>query len=158
MRKPVVLVVSMFSAAASAFGAAGAKDCPATAEGPDAEEIRSLEERGARANVEGWSIEEARAFFAPEWASVQPNGEVSDVDAVLSAFKDDRSVPWAGRFDLSDLDIRVYCDTAVVIGRGEAWAPGAPAEVPPAVKFRFLNVWRKEGGRWLYAANQFVRY
>ncbi len=157
MRKPVVLVVSLF-AAASAGEAAVAKDCPATAEGPDAEEIRRLEERGARANVEGWSIEEARAFFAPEWASVQPNGETSDLDAVLAGFKDGKSVPWAARFELPELDIRVYCDAAVVIGRGQAWAPGAPAGAAPAVKFRFLNVWRKEGGRWLYAANQFVRY
>lgn len=135
-------------------------DCPTiTSSGPDADEIRRLEERGARANVEGWSIEEARAFFAPEWLSVQPNGTDVSLESVFSTFPNGRSVPWAGRFDLTDLDVRVYCNTAIVIGRAEAYPPGATAaDTEPAVRFRYLNVWRKVDGQWLYAAQQYTRY
>lgn len=156
----VCLLATTACATASGGGTATTQSCPVMiTSGPEAAEIGRLEERGARANVEGWSIEEARAFFAPEWVSVQPTGAVSDLDAVLSSFPNGQSVPWAGRFDLTNLDIRVYCDMAVVIGQAEAWRPGATAEgSAPAVRFRFLNVWRKVDGRWLYAANQFTRY
>lgn len=138
--------------------AAGETACPGfTAIGVDAEEIRRLELRGAATNVEGWSIEEARDFFAPEWMSVQPDGSVMGLDAVFARFQDGRSQPWAGRFDLTELDIRVYCDTAIVVGLAEARAPGS-SETSPALRFRYLNVWRKHEGRWLYAGQQYTRF
>lgn len=125
--------------------------------GPDAEQVRQLEERGARSNVEGWSIDEAKAFFAPSWVSVGPDGSVSGVEPVFEGFVNGRSKPWASRFDLVELDIRVYCDAAVVIGLAEAEGIGAK---PGAriVRFRFLNVWRKVDGRWLYSEQQFTRF
>lgn len=130
-----------------------------TTSGPDADELARLEERGARANVEGWSVEEARAFFAPEWTSVQPNGTNTNLDAVLNTFQNGRSIPWAGRFDITNLDIRVYCDTAVVIGSADAYRIGASGDgAQPAVHFRWLNVWRKVNGHWVYAANEYTRY
>jgi len=133
-----------------------AAECAQVLTGPEVEEIRRLEERGAAANVEGWTIQEARAFFAPEWASLQPDGSLVTVEAVFAGFRDGRSQPWAGSFTLTGLDIRVHCDTAIVFGQAEARAIGAPA-TSPATRFHFLNVWRKEEGRWLYAANQYVR-
>jgi hypothetical protein len=117
-----------------------------------------MEIRGAASNVEGWGIDEAWAFFAPEWVSVQPDGSMIGLDAVFEQFSDGRSRPWAGRFDLPELDIRVYCDSAVVVGLGRAWAPGAAPDAPPAVRFRFVNVWRKSDGRWVYVANQYTRF
>jgi hypothetical protein len=127
--------------------------------GPDVEEIRRLEQRGAQSNVDGWDIEEARRFFAPEWTSVGPDGSDGDLSSVLNAFDNGRSRPWAGRFEILDLDIRVYCDTAVVVGRAAAYRIGASGqEDAPAAHFRWLNVWRKEQGRWVYVANQFARY
>jgi hypothetical protein len=127
--------------------------------GPDADEIRRLEMRGAQSNVEGWTIEEARSFFASEWVSVAPDGSLSGLDAVLSGFQDGRSQPWAGRFDIMELDVRVYCDMAIVVGAGEAYRIGASGpNDQPAVRFRWLNVWRKQDGRWVYVANQFTRY
>lgn len=125
----------------------------AAAGGADVEAVRSLEERGARSNVEGWSIEEARAFFAPTWVSVGPDGAVNGVETVFSAFVDGRSRPWATRFELLELDIRVYCDTAIVIGLAEAQG-ATPQQV---ARFRYLNVWRKVDGRWLYSEQQFAR-
>lgn len=125
--------------------------------GQDVEEVRSLERRGARSNVEGWSIDEAKAFFAPTWVSVGPDGSVSGVEPVFEGFVDGRSKPWASRFDLVEVDIRVYCDAAVVIGLAEAEGIGAKPGAR-VVRFRFLNVWRKVDGRWLYSEQQFTRF
>ncbi len=123
----------------------------------DIEELRRLEQRGARTNVEGWSLDEAKAFFAPTWVSVGPDGKVAGVDSVLASFVDGRSRPWASRFDLLELDIRVYGAAAVVIGLAEAEGIGAPAGAKP-IRFRYLNVWRKVHGRWLYSEQQFTRF
>ncbi len=128
---------------------------PAT-RGPAVEEIRRLEEQGGAVNVTGWTIEQARAFFAPEWVSVQQNGSVTTLGNVLAAFVDGRVQGWAAAFTLVELDIRVYCDSAVVIGLAEARPVGAPPSASPA-RMRFLNMWRKQDGRWLYAANQWTR-
>ncbi len=131
-------------------------DCPLVTTGADVEEIRRLEEVGAASNVEGWTLEEARAFFAPEWVAVGPDGSAAGVDKVFSQFKDGRNTPRAGAFDLVALDIRVYCDAAIVIGTAEASPIGAPADFK-ALRFHYLNFWRRSGGRWLYAAQQYSR-
>jgi hypothetical protein len=129
--------------------------CAPITAGPAVEEVRQVELRGGAVNVEGWGIEEARAFFAPEWVSVQPDGSVTTLETVLGAFVEGRSRGWASSFTLVELDIRVACDSAVVIGLAEARPLGAPQSSPP-VRMRFLNVWRKQDGRWLYAANQWT--
>lgn len=121
------------------------------------EELRRLELEGARTNVEGWTLEEAKTFFAPRWVSVGPDGKIGDADSVFASFVDGRSRPWAKRFDLVELDIRAYGDVAVVIGLAEAEAIGAPAGTKP-MRFRYLNVWRKVNGRWLYSEQQFTRF
>jgi hypothetical protein len=132
-----------------------ARMCAPITAGPDVEEVRQRELRGAAVNVEGWAIAEARGFFAPEWVSVQPDGSVTRLETVLGGFLEGRSRAWASSFTLTELDIRVACDSAVVIGLAEARPLGAPQSSPP-VRMRFINVWRKQDGRWLYAANQWT--
>lgn len=125
----------------------------AASTGADADAVRALEERGARANVEGWTIEEARAFFAPTWVAVGPDGAVRGVEEVFASFVDGRSQPWAASFELRELDVRVYCDMAVVIGLAEARG----SQPGQAARFRYLNVWRKIAGEWRYSEQQYVR-
>lgn len=129
--------------------------CAPVTAGPDVEEVRQQELRGGAVNIEGWTIEEARAFFAPEWVSVQPDGSVTRLETVLGGFVEGRSRAWASSFTLVELDIRVACDSAIVIGLAEARPLGAPQSSPP-VRMRFMNVWRRQDGRWLYAANQWT--
>lgn len=150
----VALSLLAASCASVAADTAGAAQCDvATSTGVDADEVRRLEARGAQANVEGWSREEARAFFAPSWVSVGPDGAVRGVDQVFATFVDGRSRPWATSFELIELDVRVYCDMAVVIGVAEARG-SAPEQT---ARFRYLNIWRKVDGRWLYSEQQYVR-
>jgi ketosteroid isomerase-like protein len=143
------------SISATETAASAERACAVATTGADVDAVRRLEARGAAVNVEGWDIEEARGFFAPEWASVQPDGSVLRLDSVFAGFQDGRSRPWAQSFTHTELDVRVACDSAVVIGLAEVRPRGAPEGV--VVRTRFLNVWRKQDGRWLYAANQYVR-
>jgi ketosteroid isomerase-like protein len=143
--------------ASAVAGGAGACTYSESSDAAETEELRRLELRGARANVEGWSLDEAKAFFAPTWVSVGPDGKVAGADSVFASFVDGRSRPWASRFDLVELDIRVYGVVAVVIGLAEAEGIGAPAGTKPT-RFRYLNVWRKVNGRWLYSEQQFTRF
>lgn len=125
--------------------------------GFDVDAVKRLELRGAASNVDGWTIEEARSFFAPEWVSVQPDGTQVGLDKVLSSFENGRNHPWADRFDLTELDIRVYCDMAVVVGTAQVSAKGDKQPLR-TIHFRYLNIWRKSGAGWLYAANQYTRF
>lgn len=134
------------------------EECPVvTATGPDVEAVREMELRGARVNMDGWSIADAHRFFAPDYVSIQPDGTVRRLDSVLAVFVDGRSRGWARSFDVSELDIHVYhCTAAVVVGKAEVRASAAPPDSPPW-RIRYLNVWRKQDGRWLNSANQFTR-
>jgi len=137
---------------------APAKMCTKIAtSGPDVDDVKRLELRGAASNVDGWTIEEARAFFAPEWVSVQPDGSQVGLDKVFSSFENGHSSPWAARFDLTALDIRVYCDMAIVIGTAEASAKG-DKQPPRTIHFRYVNIWRKSAAGWLYTAQQYTRF
>jgi hypothetical protein len=147
----------LLAMAASPASAGGNETCSSVTSGPDVEEIRRLELRGAAINVEGWSQEEAEAFFAPEWLSVQPDGSDIKLNGVFSRFRDGRTPGWAESFLLPELDIRVYCGAAIVIGRGEIRPRGA-SDPSQTIRVRYLNVWRKENGRWVYAAQQYTRY
>ncbi len=150
----VVLAAGCASVSTSEAQSVAPEQCEVAAStGADADAVRALEERGARANVEGWTIEEARAFFSPTWVAVGPDGAVRGVGEVFASFVDGRSQPWAVSFELVELDVRVYCDMAVVIGLAEARG----SQPGQAARFRYLNVWRKIGGRWRYSEQQYVR-
>lgn len=144
----------------AAFGRAASPppSCPASATtGAEVEAVRKRELRGARVNIEGWEAEEARGFFAPEYLSIQPDGGVRRLDAVMAAFVDGRSRGWARSFEISALDIHVYhCVAAVVVGVAEVRAAAAPADARPW-RIRYLNVWRWQDGQWLNSSNQFAR-
>jgi hypothetical protein len=151
------VAASMFLVSCAAAGVEASPEhgaCSAVTSGADVEEIRRLEQYGARVNVEGWSAEDARGFFAPEWVSVQPDGSRIDVAAALSRFQNGRMPAWAERFVVSDLDIRVYCGSAIVVGNAEALPRGAPAGAAP-VRYRYMNVWRRGPSGWLYAMQLF---
>lgn len=157
-RRPWLVLAALTACAHAGTGTPPAPACELPRDAARIQdEIRALEQRGARANVEGWSEAEARGFFADDWVSVSPDGKVNGLDTVWSGFRDGQSQPWAGRFDLLELDIRPGCDVTVVIGLAEAARVGAPDGEKPT-RFRYLNVWRRTGQRWRYAASQFTRY
>jgi Protein of unknown function (DUF1579)/Domain of unknown function (DUF4440) len=129
--------------------------CDAPVSVSDTLTIRALETEGARSNVAGMTAERAREFFAPDWRSRQPDGSTLDLPAILAAYRNGRSVPWASRFDITKLSLHVYCNVAHVIGRADAHALGMPATAPP-IRFEWINVWRRDDQRWRYLYNEFT--
>jgi hypothetical protein len=112
-----------------------------------------MEARVARVALEPWTLAEVAQVFAPEFQSVQPNGEVHGIDQVLGEFVNGRTAPWAARYDIIELDVRVYgCDSASVVGLAEVQPRGTSAPM----RWRFTNTWRKENGAWLFARAQYV--
>jgi ketosteroid isomerase-like protein len=59
-------------------------------------------------------------------------------------------------FDVDDLAVRIYGDTAVVTGRSSPKGRTAKGE-PIRGQYRFLRVWVKRGGSWQVVAFQGTR-
>ncbi len=129
---------------------------PNCAEGAAAEaEIRELEAAGARSNVDGMSATDAAAMFADDYLSIGPDGSRSDRATVLRFYQPERSTPWASRFEIESLEVRVYCEAALVIGLASAESVGADAR---SARFRWLNLWHREAAGWKLVASQFARF
>jgi hypothetical protein len=144
-----------FLAAASA-PAAGAPACNAVSSGKAADEIRALEEAGGQSNVKGMSLEDGKRMFASSFMSFGPDGAVKTRNDILKTYVDGRMAPWASSFAIKELQVKVYCGTATVIGLSEVRVKNAPPNAPPA-HFRWLNVWARPEGFWQIVATQFTR-
>lgn len=120
-----------------------------------AAEVRALEAAGARGNVEGMRAADAAALFADDYLSIGPDGSLSDRATVLRFYQPERSTPWASRFDIESLEVRVHCELALAIGLASAQAAGADGR---SARFRWLNVWHRESQGWKLVASQFARF
>jgi hypothetical protein len=147
----------IFVCAGLMSGAANADCGEAVTSGPAVEEIRALETLGAAGNVSGQSLANGERMFAPDYVATGPDGSVTTREAMLQKYTGGRLAPWASRFDIQDLNIRIYCDTAVVAGLSEALWKGAPQSAKP-LHFRWLNVWTRTNGEWRLGASQSVKF
>jgi hypothetical protein len=125
--------------------------------GPAVEEIRALEEDGAASNVKGQTLAKGQRMFAPGYVSVSPDGSVASQEDILRNYVDGKSKPWTSRFDVKELNIKVYCDMAIVVGLAEAYRIGAQEGAKPT-HFRWLNIWTHLKGEWRLSATQFARF
>ena len=86
----------------------------------------------------------------PDYVIVQPGGLVEGKVETLASLASDRRHWQVARSD--EMDVRVYGDTAVVIGR---WTgKGQNGEQPFDYQARFLSVWVKDGPVWRNVAFQ----
>ena len=123
--------------------------------GAGVDEIRALEEAGGQSNVTGMSLADGERMFARSFVSFGPDGAVKTRDDILKTYVDGKFPAWASSFEIKELDVKVYCDTATVVGLSEVRAKAAPAEAKP-IRFRWLNVWAKPEGFWQIVASQFT--
>jgi ketosteroid isomerase-like protein len=125
-------------------------------------EIRELEAQLSRAVVAG-----DRGLFdrvlASDFTHTSHSGQFKTRAEWMAEDKVDsrRGKPQAGKttyeaFDVDDLAVRIYGETAVVTGRSTPKGRTAKGE-PIRGRYRFLRVWVKREGRWQVAAFQGTR-
>ena len=153
--KFTTLVFGLMAASGSPAGAAPVCHGYETS-GQSVEEIRALEEAGGQSNVKGMTLDEAKRMFAASFVSFGPDGALKSRDDILKTYVDGKMAPWASAFIIKELQIKVYCDTATVVGLSEVTAKSAPPDAAP-VHFRWLNVWAKPDGFWQIVATEFTR-
>jgi ketosteroid isomerase-like protein len=125
-------------------------------------EIRELEAQLSRAVVEG-----NRAFYervlADDFTHTSHSGQFKTRDQWMAEnkFENRPGKPQPGKtyyeaFDVDDLAVRIYGETAVVTGRSTPKGRTAKGE-PIRGRYRFLRVWVKRGGRWQVVAFEGTR-
>jgi len=157
MRRFILVLAAGF--AAVSVGSGKPDDAPATrAE----REVRELESQLNQAVVEG-----DRAFFertlAADFTHTSHSGKFKTRAEWMAEnkFANSKEEPKPGRtsyvtFDVDDLAVRTYGDTAVVTGRSTPKGRTAKGE-PIRGQYRFLRVWVKQHGRWQVVAFEGTR-
>jgi ketosteroid isomerase-like protein len=124
-------------------------------------EIRELEAQFARAVIEG-----DRAFYDRVLAEDFTHTSHSGVFKTRAEFMAENKFSEKGdskggrtrydTYDVDDLAIRIYGDTAVVTGRTSPKGRTALGQ-PIGGQYRYLRVWVKRGGRWQAVAFEGTR-
>lgn len=124
-------------------------DEPSTAE----REIRALEAAVSRAVVQA-----DREFFekhlADDFTHTSHSGRFVNRVQWLEGIKPGRSLYKS--YDVEDLVVRIYRDTAVATGRSAPTGTNSRGE-PITGKYRFTRVWVKREGKWQVVAFQGTR-
>jgi ketosteroid isomerase-like protein len=135
------------------------------ADGPvdnsDVREIQELEAQFGRAVIAG-----DRAYYdrvlAEDFTHTSHSGVFKTRAEFMAENKfDEKKDPKSGRtrydaYDVDDLAIRIYGDTAVVTGRTSPKGRTAQGQ-PITGQYRYLRVWVKRQGRWQAVAFQGTR-
>jgi ketosteroid isomerase-like protein len=114
-----------------------------------AQEVLSIEQAWTEAHRRGdvQTLEEIMAF---DYVKIQPDGSLSDKRTTLASYQPDRR---AWEFAHGDeYDVRVYGDTAVVIGRWTARGNNDGQRFDYAA--RFLSIYVRRDGHWQMVAEQ----
>ena len=119
----------------------------------DAEEqVKKLSDQVTAAELKG-DTGFMEKYFADDYTAIHNDGKLSTKAQEIENFK-------SGAFklesdDLRERKIRVYGDTAVVIGL--ASAKGTIGGKPFSSDFRFTRIWVKQQGNWKSVAYQATR-
>jgi ketosteroid isomerase-like protein len=115
----------------------------------DIEAVLSTERAWTDAHRHGDTTTIAR-LMAPDYAKIQPDGLVIGRKEALASYVPEERVWEVAQGD--EYDVRVYGETAVVIGR---WtAPGVNHGVRFDYRARFMSVYARRDGTWQMVAEQ----
>ena len=118
-----------------------------------AEEIRKLEAQFNEAIVKA-DLKAFDRLMADDFTHTNQSGKFRTKAQWLANHKPGRSAYDA--FEVDDLAVRVYGDTAVVTARSTPKGRTSSGE-PITGQFRFLRVWARRDGRWQAVAFQGTR-
>jgi ketosteroid isomerase-like protein len=114
-----------------------------------AQEVLAVEYAWTEAHLRG-DVETLEAIMALDYLKIQSDGSLSDKKTTLASYQPDRRAWDVARGD--EYDVRIYGDTAVVIGR---WtARGNNDGQPFDYAARFLSIYVRRDGRWQMVAEQ----
>ncbi|HET7693649.1 MAG TPA: nuclear transport factor 2 family protein [Gemmatimonadota bacterium] len=86
------------------------------------------------------------SYLAEDYMRVNASGEVSDKDEALAGFA---SASMAGRMSPSDIEVRIYGDTAIL-----SFVLTLGREGEPQRRNRLVKVFVRRDGRWIMVHNQ----
>jgi len=112
-------------------------------------EVLEAEARWTRAHLEG-DVEAMARLMHRDYAIISPDGRVVDRDEALESYRGG-----GRRWDLAESDqhtVKVYGDTAVVIGRWRA--RGVNEGLSFDYSARYVSVWVRESGTWRIVSDQ----
>ena len=109
----------------------------------DLEAIAQAERQLAEAHL-ALDLKTIEALLHSDYAIIQPGGKVETKADVLNSYKTDTRRWDVARVD--QLNVRLYGNTAVVIGRWRA--SGEHGGDPFDYAARFLSVWVRQDGTW----------
>jgi ketosteroid isomerase-like protein len=115
------------------------------------QEVLAVERAWTEAHLRG-DVPTIARLMAVEYIRIEADGSLSDREATLK-----RYTPETRSWDQAEGDeyiVRVYGDTAVVIGRWQA--RGVNHGKPFDYAARFLSVYVKRNGAWLMVAEQSI--
>lgn len=114
-----------------------------------AQEVLAVEYAWTEAHLRG-DVQTLEAIMAFDYLKIQSDGSLSDKKTTLASYQPDRRAWDVARGD--EYDVRIYGETAVVIGR---WtARGNNDGQPFDYAARFLSIYVRRDGRWQMVAEQ----
>jgi ketosteroid isomerase-like protein len=114
-----------------------------------ADEIKKLEQQRNEAILKG-DTATLDKLTSDDYANTTAQGKIEKKAEILDGFKSGK-IKFDSR-ELSDLDVRVYGNTAVVTGQVNQKATNNGADI--SGQSRFTRVYVKQNGRWVSVANQ----
>jgi ketosteroid isomerase-like protein len=120
----------------------------------DAAAVREIEkiEHQLAATYQAGDCAAWGAFLAPDWRVTHVSAEVHTRAEALVTCAAARGA--IAELNVSDLQVRIYGDTAVATGRTRASTKGSNTVT---VTLRFTDVFVRQGGRWLVVASHATR-
>jgi ketosteroid isomerase-like protein len=113
------------------------------------QEVLTVERAWTEAHLRG-DVQTLESIMAFDYVKIQPDGSLSDKSTTLASYQPDRRNWDVAQGD--EYDVRVYGDTALVIGRWSA--RGNNNGQPFDYAARFLSVYVRREGRWQMVAEQ----
>jgi len=113
------------------------------------QEVLTVERAWTEAHLRG-DLQTLEKIMAFDYVKIKSDGSLSDKKTTLASYQPDRRAWDVARGD--EYDVRVYGDTAVLIGR---WtARGNNDGQPFDYTARFLSIYVRRDGRWQMVAEQ----
>jgi ketosteroid isomerase-like protein len=150
----VILVVALLAFVAASQAQGQMKDNQAKTGDNTEQELREMLRKWDQAYA-GRNTEALASILADDFLFTNALGTVINKPQYLMRNIKAPDITLAINIESSDVKVRVYGDTAVMTSLGAL--RGHPLNRDPTVRYRYIDVWVKQQGRWRAVASQATR-